>query len=255
MRATSMWKVCCRRWSGERAPAAFLPPDAISGRCQCCSDRRLHPRLLRCRLAQDADGRVGLSELQFYLARLRRDSMEQPFGIRTNRKGPHAGLQCSKKQMVSNHLALLEGPNVLLSFSCQVYIRIKDDEWNVYRRYTEFRSLHHKLQNKYPQVRAYNFPPKKAIGNKDAKFVEERRKQLQSYLRSVMNKVIQAVPEFAASPKKETLVQLMPFFVDAAPPGEPLNKSSRPRVASRFPKLSRSHPREMRNVEPQSGDL
>lgn len=48
----------------------------------------------------------------------------------------------------------------------QVYIRIKDDEWNVYRRYTEFRTLHHKLQSKYPQVRAYNFPPKKAIGNK-----------------------------------------------------------------------------------------
>ncbi|XP_026973164.1 sorting nexin-29 isoform X4 [Sagmatias obliquidens] len=48
----------------------------------------------------------------------------------------------------------------------QVYIRIKDNEWNVYRRYTEFRSLHHKLQDKYPQVRAYNFPPKKAIGNK-----------------------------------------------------------------------------------------
>uniref|UniRef100_A0ABI7W9L5 Sorting nexin 29 n=1 Tax=Felis catus TaxID=9685 RepID=A0ABI7W9L5_FELCA len=48
----------------------------------------------------------------------------------------------------------------------QVYIRIKDDEWNVYRRYTEFRALHHKLQNKYPQVRGYSFPPKKAIGNK-----------------------------------------------------------------------------------------
>lgn len=53
-----------------------------------------------------------------------------------------------------------------LSLSWQVYIRIKDDEWNVYRRYTAFRSLHHKLQNKYPQVRSYNFPPKKAIGNK-----------------------------------------------------------------------------------------
>ncbi|XP_051818924.1 sorting nexin-29 isoform X1 [Antechinus flavipes] len=95
----------------------------------------------------------------------------------------------------------------------QVYIRIKDDEWNVYRRYAEFRSLHHKLQNKYPQVRAYSFPPKKAIGNKDAKFVEERRKQLQNYLRNVMNKIIQAVPEFAANPKKETLIQLMPFFI------------------------------------------
>ncbi|XP_053936278.1 sorting nexin-29 isoform X7 [Cuculus canorus] len=96
----------------------------------------------------------------------------------------------------------------------QVYIRIKDDEWNVYRRYAEFRSLHHKLQNKYQQVRTFNFPPKKAIGNKDAKFVEERRKQLQNYLRNVMNKIIQTVPEFTANPKKETLIQLMPFFVE-----------------------------------------
>uniref|UniRef100_A0A8C6J220 Uncharacterized protein n=1 Tax=Melopsittacus undulatus TaxID=13146 RepID=A0A8C6J220_MELUD len=95
----------------------------------------------------------------------------------------------------------------------QVYIRIKDDEWNVYRRYAEFRSLHHKLQNKYQQVRTFNFPPKKAIGNKDAKFVEERRKQLQNYLRNVMNKIIQTVPEFTANPKKETLIQLMPFFM------------------------------------------
>ncbi|XP_074136687.1 sorting nexin-29 isoform X1 [Sminthopsis crassicaudata] len=137
----------------------------------------------------------------------------------------------------------------------QVYIRIKDDEWNVYRRYAEFRSLHHKLQNKYPQVRAYSFPPKKAIGNKDAKFVEERRKQLQNYLRNVMNKIIQAVPEFAANPKKETLIQLIPFFIDITPPGDQVSKNNRTRVASRFPKLSRNHPREPRNVEPQSGDL
>jgi len=47
----------------------------------------------------------------------------------------------------------------------------------------------------------------------DAKFVEERRKQLQNYLRNVMNKIIQTVPEFTANPKKETLIQLMPFFV------------------------------------------
>ncbi|XP_067407460.1 sorting nexin-29 isoform X2 [Emydura macquarii macquarii] len=137
----------------------------------------------------------------------------------------------------------------------QVYIRIKDDEWNVYRRYAEFRSLHHKLQNKYHQVRTFNFPPKKAIGNKDAKFVEERRKQLQNYLRNVMNKIIQTVPEFTVSPKKETLIQLMPFFVDIQPVGEPVSKSNRSRVTTRFPKLSRSHQREPRNLEPQSGDL
>ncbi|KAM7007243.1 sorting nexin-29 [Passerculus sandwichensis] len=137
----------------------------------------------------------------------------------------------------------------------QVYIRIKDDEWNVYRRYAEFRSLHQKLQNKYQQVRTFNFPPKKAIGNKDAKFVEERRKQLQNYLRNVMNKIIQTVPEFTANPKKETLIQLMPFFLDIPASGEAVSKSNRSRVSTRFPKLSRGHPREPRSLEPQSGDL
>uniref|UniRef100_A0A8D2JL17 Sorting nexin 29 n=1 Tax=Varanus komodoensis TaxID=61221 RepID=A0A8D2JL17_VARKO len=137
----------------------------------------------------------------------------------------------------------------------QVYIRIKDDEWNVYRRYAEFRTLHHKLQMKYHQVRSFNFPPKKAIGNKDAKFVEERRKQLQIYLRNVMNKVIQILPEFTANPKKETLTQLMPFVIDFQPVGESAGKSNRPRGTARFPKLSRSQQREARNLEPQSGDL
>ncbi|XP_043945117.1 sorting nexin-29 [Protopterus annectens] len=93
----------------------------------------------------------------------------------------------------------------------QVYIRIRDDEWNVYRRYTEFRGLHQKLRAKYPQVDTFNFPPKKAIGNKDAKFVEQRRKELQSYLRNVMNKIIQSLPEFTLNPSKETLTGLVPF--------------------------------------------
>ncbi|KAM4697780.1 LOW QUALITY PROTEIN: sorting nexin-29 [Rhinophrynus dorsalis] len=137
----------------------------------------------------------------------------------------------------------------------QVYIRIKDDEWNIYRRYAEFRSLHHKLQTKYPQVRTFQFPPKKAIGNKDAKFVEERRKQLQNYLRNVMNKIIQTVPDFVAKPNKEGLTQLIPFFTDMQGTAEQSSKTSRSKVASRFPKLSRTHQRESRNVEPQSGDL
>uniref|UniRef100_A0A8C7SZ21 Sorting nexin 29 n=1 Tax=Oncorhynchus mykiss TaxID=8022 RepID=A0A8C7SZ21_ONCMY len=93
----------------------------------------------------------------------------------------------------------------------QVYIRILDNEWNVYRRYTEFRTLHNHLRSQFPQVGTFNFPPKKAIGNKDAKFVEERRKQLQSYLRMVLNKLIQTLPEFSAKPTKETLLQLLPF--------------------------------------------
>ncbi|XP_077305034.1 sorting nexin-29 isoform X4 [Lithobates pipiens] len=94
----------------------------------------------------------------------------------------------------------------------QIYIRIKDDEWNIYKRYAEFRSLHHKLLSKYPHVKTFYFPPKKAIGNKDAKFVEERRKQLQVYLRNIMNKVIQTLPDFVAKPNKDRLIEIMPFF-------------------------------------------
>ncbi|XP_033887227.3 sorting nexin-29-like isoform X1 [Acipenser ruthenus] len=133
----------------------------------------------------------------------------------------------------------------------QVYIRILDNEWNVYRRYTDFRTLHHRLRSRFPQVDTFNFPPKKAIGNKDAKFVEGRRKQLQSYLRSVMNKVIQTLPEFTASPTKENLLQLLPFCMDTPPLTDSDNKPAR----SKFPKLSRSQQREIRNLEPQSGDL
>ncbi|XP_061087641.1 sorting nexin-29 [Conger conger] len=137
----------------------------------------------------------------------------------------------------------------------QVYIRILDNEWNVYRRYSDFRTLHGRLRSQFPQVDTFNFPPKKAIGNKDAKFVEERRKQLQCYLRVVMNKLIQTLPEFSASPTKETLLQLLPFCQDAPQANESGSKPSRSRVSSRFPKLGRSQNRESRNPEPQSGDL
>lgn len=136
----------------------------------------------------------------------------------------------------------------------QVYIRILDNEWNVYRRYTEFRELHNQLRSQFPQVDTFNFPPKKAIGNKDAKFVEERRKQLQGYLRMVMNKLIQALPEFTARPTKETLLALLPFCQDTPQGGEGGTKTPRSRTSSRFPRLGRGRPQEAR-PEPQSGDL
>ncbi|XP_023992632.1 sorting nexin-29 [Salvelinus sp. IW2-2015] len=137
----------------------------------------------------------------------------------------------------------------------QVYIRILDNEWNVYRRYTEFRTLHNHLRSQFPQVGTFNFPPKKAIGNKDAKFVEERRKQLQSYLRMVLNKLIQTLPEFSAKPTKETLLQLLPFCQDTSVASEGSSKTARSKASSRFPRLGRNRNQEGRNPEPQSGDL
>ncbi|GCB72231.1 hypothetical protein scyTo_0001881 [Scyliorhinus torazame] len=136
----------------------------------------------------------------------------------------------------------------------QVYIRIKDDEWNVYRRYTEFRALHTRLRTKFPSVNTFHFPPKKAIGNKDAKFVEERRKRLQEYLRNIMNKIIQTLPEFTSNPKKATLTHLLPFCVDVQPSGDPVSKA-RSKGISKFSRLNRTQHRETRNPEPQSGDL
>ncbi|XP_042363565.1 sorting nexin-29-like [Plectropomus leopardus] len=136
----------------------------------------------------------------------------------------------------------------------QVYIRILDNEWNVYRRYTEFRELHNHLRSQFPQVDAFNFPPKKAIGNKDAKFVEERRKQLQGYLRMVMNKLIQTLPEFTARPTKETLLSLLPFCLDTPQTNDGAAKTPRSKTSSRFPRLGRSRNQEAR-PEPQSGDL
>ncbi|XP_055789130.1 sorting nexin-29-like isoform X2 [Salvelinus fontinalis] len=137
----------------------------------------------------------------------------------------------------------------------QVYIRILDNEWNVYRRYTEFRALHNHLRSQFPQVDTFSFPPKKAIGNKDARFVEERRKQLQSYLRMVLNKLIQTLPEFSAKPTKETLLQLLPFCLDIPVASEGSSKTARSKSSSSFPILGRSHNQEGRNLEPQSGDL
>ncbi len=48
----------------------------------------------------------------------------------------------------------------------QVFVSVKGVEWNVYRRYTEFREFHRQLQKHLPEVAAFNFPPKKAINNK-----------------------------------------------------------------------------------------
>ena len=71
--------------------------------------------------------------------------------------------------------------------SPQVYIRIRDTEWNVYRRYSQFHELNQSLRKKDPIVNSFDFPPKKSMGNMEERFVEDRRKALQSYLRCIVN--------------------------------------------------------------------
>ncbi|XP_014678588.1 PREDICTED: sorting nexin-29-like [Priapulus caudatus] len=119
----------------------------------------------------------------------------------------------------------------------QVYVRIRDEEWNIYRRYAQFYELHSKVKKMYQSVNTFDFPPKKALGNKEVKFVEERRRRLQHYLRCLVNMVLQTTAELAASPSKETLTNMWPFF------GEPLAPAPKTRVtASRKFNIGRQRP-------------
>lgn len=91
----------------------------------------------------------------------------------------------------------------------QIYVRLKDEEWNVYRRYSQFYTLHKFLKEKYPPIGVFDFPPKKAIGNKDSRVVQERRKKLEFYLRNVINLIQSQNSELQC---KDKLIQLIPFL-------------------------------------------
>ncbi|KAG8191162.1 hypothetical protein JTE90_016675 [Oedothorax gibbosus] len=110
--------------------------------------------------------------------------------------------------------AFLTGKTADVHHVYQVYVRIRDDEWNVYRRYAQFYALHKMLKKKDPIVNTFDFPPKKTIGKKDAKVVEQRRRRLQHYLRCVLNWLLQTNADISNSPDKETFISILPFFSD-----------------------------------------
>lgn len=91
----------------------------------------------------------------------------------------------------------------------QIYVRIKEEEWNVYRRYSQFHSLHKTLKAQYPCISRFEFPPKKAIGNKDSKVVQERRKKLESYLRNVINHIQTKINDIN---NKTKFISILPFL-------------------------------------------
>ena len=138
--------------------------------------------------------------------------------------------------------AFLTGGSSDVHHVYQVFIRIRDDEWNIYRRYAQFYSLHKDLKKQDSVVGTFDFPPKKALGNKDARFVEERRKRLQHYLRCVMNHLIQTNAELASAPDKEILVHMIPFFGEMCNGGD--DRTRRKRASSRnpFTRLTRVNP-------------
>ncbi|XP_063225758.1 sorting nexin-29 [Bacillus rossius redtenbacheri] len=128
--------------------------------------------------------------------------------------------------------AFLTGGSSDVHHVYQVYIRIRDDEWNIYRRYAQFYSLHKELKKQDAVVGTFDFPPKKTIGNKDSRFVEERRRRLQHYLRCIMNHLVQTNMDLATAPDKDLLISLVPFFGELCSVED---KSRRKRGVSRNP--------------------
>jgi len=114
----------------------------------------------------------------------------------------------------------------------QVYVRIRDEEWNVYRRYNQFLQMHQQTKKADPVVASFHFPPKKTMGNRSERFVEIRRKQLQTYLRNIVNYLVSTHDSLANCPDKESLVSILPFFSDA-PPSDTNTNNTRPSILRR----------------------
>lgn len=52
---------------------------------------------------------------------------------------------------------------LLLMMYLQIFLKIGQEEWNVYHRYAKFHELHMQMKKLHPDIATYNFPPKKAL--------------------------------------------------------------------------------------------
>jgi hypothetical protein len=57
--------------------------------------------------------------------------------------------------------------------------------WEGERRYNEFYKLYEKLEQRWPGIPIPCLPPKKAIGNKEIRFINERRFYLERFLKKL----------------------------------------------------------------------
>ncbi|XP_047021587.1 sorting nexin-29-like isoform X1 [Helicoverpa zea] len=90
----------------------------------------------------------------------------------------------------------------------QIYLKIGQEEWNVYHRYAKFHELHMQLKKCHPDIATYKFPPKKTLRKRDAHLVEQRRVALQAYLRHILL----VLPELRDCTNRTQLITLLPFF-------------------------------------------
>ena len=88
-------------------------------------------------------------------------------------EGIEADFRCFNPQLKSGHIV----------YTCKG--SDADGVWEGERRYNEFHKLVEKLEQRWPGIPIPQLPPKKAIGNKDLKFINERRYYLERFLKKI----------------------------------------------------------------------
>jgi hypothetical protein len=97
-----------------------------------------------------------------------------------------------------------------------IKICIKNETWTIFRRYNKFRELHQKWLNTFPILKRISFPTRKLIFSKTEKFLEERKIQLEHYLRCFLELLINEpkcpINVINSELNKEKLCKFCPFF-------------------------------------------
>lgn len=177
---------------------------------------KLH-HMLNFRTSQVEKLKLELIELRGPLSADQMNEMDQENGLDQSYDAPSLSTSLTIPSTFINiwiPSVFLRSENKASHHVYQVYIQIKDEEWNIYRRFSHFYNLNQSLTTKYPIISTVPFPKKKAIGNKDEIFVEKRRKQLQGYLRLVLNKLLTLDKDLNAKPCRESLTKAVSFLSD-----------------------------------------
>ncbi|KAL8611043.1 hypothetical protein ACOMHN_042659 [Nucella lapillus] len=93
------------------------------------------------------------------------------------------GRPCSVEITIPNYA--LHGTGRDSHYEYEVKIKIGEEIWSVFRRYSKFREVHQTMRKKYPNVDILVFPPRKLF-HKSERVAAERRILLEQYLSNLI---------------------------------------------------------------------
>ncbi|XP_050429845.1 sorting nexin-13 [Adelges cooleyi] len=68
----------------------------------------------------------------------------------------------------------------------RVYMSGKEENWHVYKRYSDFYDLYQRVKDKYPELGRLSFPAKKTFHNADRRVLEKRMMMLNQFIHNLL---------------------------------------------------------------------